>query len=1721
MLKPRKIAADRRRNQKARTAEKSRKRLRMVEQLEDRRLMAQLQPYDDGLFYPKIGKATAFLGSNITQEEYNRRSDITYARSFGSGQGGSTGGGEDLGPFNTSEIEPNNRRSDANPLPLGTAQGKYEVVNVSGTFPPDIGSPFTSDEDYFRVELRAGDIIDARGITNGTILMDISIQDASGFEFIGNNQSAAGIYPPASPLSSDPFTTSLAVVIPEDGTYFIRASSTIGSAYQLQLRAYRPVLEAEPIGTKQILFVDFDGGTINRNIFGVPGTARLSPLSSFLPDWGLEDEDENAVIDSVLNVILENFADVGLVGQNGWLRETGQPGDYDFLLLNSRDHEDVFGDPHVSRVFVGGTIAEVGIPTIGLAQSVDIGNFETEESGFVLLDLLSIPDPADPLFANSINSIPLSGSASRIDAIGQVVGNITTHEFGHYLGNWHTVNAAADPRSPVQIMDSGGVPIFVIAGVGNDGIFGTADDIDVDFGVDDYDPFASAIAFGEEDTIANIAHGLSTGTVGGSINGLVFNDRNRNGGQNLGEEPLGNIVIFADLNQNGLVDQGEFRTTTNAQGRYTLGVPAGQHQIRAVLPTGFQFTAPSTGVRNVTIAVDQSVNANFGIWRPDPTVTGFKWNDLNGDGIRDAGEPALEGIYIYVDLDGDNRPDIGEPTAITAANGSYRLTPPTSGTYAIREVVPPGFIQTFPVGGEHLVTFNGVDSLVGLDFGNRVAIDFGDAPLPYPTLAADNGASAGVLPRFRLGTRWDIDLDGQPSGLADGDDTNGRIDNGVIIDDEDGITFLRPIVTGNSQNLVVAEVLSQADATGYLSAWIDFNQDGDWNDAGEQIITDRVVADGQNGIEFSAPAAGLVGQTFARFRLSNRAGVGPAGHAEAGEVEDYVVTITDTLNIAFDDNFTVSRNSVNELLDVLPNDFQLPGDTLRIISVSPGNQGGTARFNSTRDAILYTPRQNFVGREVFTYTVENSQGLQGTADVFVTVEFSLEDPIAIDDSFDVATNTVGFPLNVLANDLEGQGGALRVDRISSGPDKGGQLEIGSGGQSIRYTPARNFGGTETFTYVAVDSNGDETEATVTIHTLAGDRADDVAGYSFRVTDLNGNEISAVEQGENFFVEVYVDDLRTSTEPGAPPVINPGVFAAYLDVLYSGSLIGPVVSSDGSTFDQSIYADPYVQGTSGTGELPGLIDEFGAFSRLSVMDEPDPLLLARFTFEARAPGVAEIAGDPADNPPFTDTLFFNLPGDSIPIEQIRYGRASVEVVGDGVEFPFAVDNSFSVSVNSLDNEFDVLANDSFGSGEFITLGNVTQPMNGSAVVDDRGTANDFTDDVIRYTPNSGFEGTDQFRYVIRDDRGFESTATVTVSVGDSTGDDQIELRLEVTDTNGNSIDEIEVNQPFQLRGFVRDIRAAGIDRGVFAAYQDILYSSNLVSTNNSATFPGFEVEFSTDYSEVISGDVRNRNVINEIGSVQNGDTPNGSGEFLQFIIELNALSVGRAEFIGDPADILPIHDSLLFEPTDPVPFDRISYGFDSIDIVAAGTGGNGSGGTGGGSGFTNFDLRQDVNNDGVVSPIDALIVIHSLNRDGSRDLGNDGTAGGEGEGPGRHYYYDVDGNGRITPADALQVINYLNRNGRTAGGEGEGFFLSEDDSLNTRPSLINVANVSGSAIAPRMGKKVLGPSMPRTEASLSSNDLDLEAYLADSGDDEDSVDSLLTTLADDVANQWNA
>ena len=250
--------------------------------------------------------------------------------------------------------------------------------------------------------------------------------------------------------------------------------------------------------------------------------------------------------------------------------------------------------------------------------------------------------------------------------------------------------------------------------------------------------------------------------------------------------------------------------------------------------------------------------------------------------------------------------------------------------------------------------------------------DFGDAPPPYPVLLANNGARHIIVPGFHLGASVDGEANGQPSATANGDGS-----------DENGVVSATPFIRGQTASAGVA-----ASAAGRLDAWIDWNADGDWADAGEKVADNVPLTAGVNTLPVPVPAGAAEGPTFVRLRFSSAGGLSFDGQAADGEVEDYVILVENRPPVAVDDTAVTGRDQVLSIpaATLLGNDTDPNGDTLVITAVTPASaRGGTVTLSGT--TVTYTPPAGYVGTDSFDYTVADKPtgGLTDTGTVCVVV----------------------------------------------------------------------------------------------------------------------------------------------------------------------------------------------------------------------------------------------------------------------------------------------------------------------------------------------------------------------------------------------------------------------------------------------------------------------------------------------------------------------------------------------------------------------------------------------------------------------------------------------------------------------------------------------------------------------------------------------------------------
>ncbi len=440
---------------------------------------------------------------------------------------------------------------------------------------------------------------------------------------------------------------------------------------------------------------------------------------------------------------------------------------------------------------------------------------------------------------------------------------------------------------------------------------------------------------------------------------------------------------------------------------------------------------------------------------------------------------------------------------------------------------------------------------------------------------------------------------------------------------------------------------------------------------------------------------------------------------------------------------------------------------------------------------------------------------------------------------------------------------------------------------------------------------------------------------------------------------------------------------------------------------------------------------------------------------------------------------------------------------------AIDDVYRVAANSTGEMLYVMANDLAGASGVMELRAVTDPAGGSAEIDDNGTPGDATDDFIRYTPDGAFDNLDQFTYTIGNASG-ESTATVSVFESPDPGGQDVDIALRVEDIAGFTVTEIVEGDQFVLVATVQDQRPFEPYPGVFAAYLDVIYNREVALPNldnDPNNHRGFDITYGLfdpddlskgGYLNGRSGSAELPGIIDEAGAFWSGTPEQPDLPLELFRITFTAYGVGEATFAADPANVLPYHHVVLYEPVTEVPPADIRYGFTSVQVMADTVT----------QGATD---PYDVNADGVVAAIDALRVINRLNLAGPHSVYDRSTL-----------RYDVNRDTHVTPLDALLIINRLNQ---ASGAEGESSGRIRTAATAKSPLELPAAptdallesmesQTSDALVAPRDSndspdwRLLVGPA--GSSASTAVNDLAL---------DDTSWESLLENLAEDVLEAW--
>jgi SdrD B-like protein len=206
------------------------------------------------------------------------------------------------------------------------------------------------------------------------------------------------------------------------------------------------------------------------------------------------------------------------------------------------------------------------------------------------------------------------------------------------------------------------------------------------------------------------------------VSGTKFEDRNGNGVQDSGEPGLPGVRITAEPE-----DGAALHGLTGAQGAFRICGLTHENDFRVTetVPFGYRQTAPlddrisrrlvASDFGYFVLGCDDNFSGlNFGNQLIPNAIGGIKFEDLNANGLRDPGEPGLEGFVITLTPSGGG----AAQTVTTDANGNFLFTNLSAGTFTLSETQRVGFSLTVPALNSISVTLASGGSSIANEFGN-------------------------------------------------------------------------------------------------------------------------------------------------------------------------------------------------------------------------------------------------------------------------------------------------------------------------------------------------------------------------------------------------------------------------------------------------------------------------------------------------------------------------------------------------------------------------------------------------------------------------------------------------------------------------------------------------------------------------------------------------------------------------------------------------------------------------------------------------------------------------------------------------------------------------------------------------------------------------------------------------------------------------------------------
>ncbi|EIO4608972.1 tandem-95 repeat protein [Vibrio parahaemolyticus] len=569
--------------------------------------------------------------------------------------------------------------------------------------------------------------------------------------------------------------------------------------------------------------------------------------------------------------------------------------------------------------------------------------------------------------------------------------------------------------------------------------------------------------------------------------------------------------------------------------------------------------------------------------------------------------------------------------------------------------------------------------------------------------------------------------------------------------DSDSLVVNRVNDAPTVENAIADQVLSEDFATYTIDlneVFKDTDSSLEFSVSGNNSIQISIV----NGVATINPTADWNGSEILTFTATD-----PSGESVSQTVN---FTVAPVVDIEADSTNVVEDTPT--IINVLGNDTFEGKDKVVSLDAENGPKNGTVIVNND-GTVTYTPDDNYVGEDTFTYIV-TSGGVSESTTVNVDVTPVNDAPVAKDDIATTQEDTA-VTIDVLPNDTDVDGDKLSVESASV-PKEQGTVEVVNG--KLVFTPAENFNGDAEITYTVTDGQlTDEAKVTVTVNpvndapTIKVDAVESitedavstdtvVATLTVRDTDTPEDQLTiSLENNSNGYFVLVGNEVKL-TQAGVDAVNNDELNLKDLTISASVSDgVNPTASDSDSLIVNRVNDAPTVENAIADQELS---EDFATYT-IDLNDAfKDSDSALNFSVFGNSNVLVSIENGIATISPTADW-------NGSEILTFTATDPSGESVSQTVDFTVApVVDIKADSTNVVEDTptiINVLGNDTFeGADKVVSLDAENSPKNGTVIVNSDGT--------VTYTPDDNYVGEDTFTYIVTSG-GVSEFTTVEVNV----------------------------------------------------------------------------------------------------------------------------------------------------------------------------------------------------------------------------------------------------------------------------------------------------------------------------------------------------------------------